>query len=62
MFADEIVLFLTHGVIVQNNNGERQVESDCGVEVRDVHHEGGVGGHVGDPLARASKACSDCDR
>lgn len=59
--VDEVVPLLSNGVVIEYENGERQVMTDGGVEIGDVHHERSIGGDVGDPLARSRKTSPECD-
>jgi hypothetical protein len=55
------VPFLPNGIVVEYEHGERQIVTDCGVEISDVHHKRCIRREVGDPLAWSRKASAQCD-
>ena len=52
----QIVPFLADGIVVEHENGERQVMADSGVEIGDVHHERSVRRDMSDSFAGPRKA------
>ena len=59
--VDEVVPLLPDGVVVENEYGERQVVTDRGVEVGDVHHERRICCDVSDPPTWSRKTRAECD-
>ena len=61
VLVDEIMPFLSYCVVVEDENGERQIVADGGMEIGHVHHERGISGEMGNSFARSRKAGAECN-
>ena len=59
--VNQIMPLLPDGIVVEHENGERQVMTDRGVEIGYVHDERGIRCEMGNALARSRKAGAQCD-
>src|SRR6185436_8562595 len=56
-----VVPLLPNSIVVKHEHSERQIVTDCRMEIRHVHHERCICCNVCDPLARSRKTGAQRD-